>query len=172
MKAILVTKQMITTSEYIEVRTSLIHGSGIYAKKDIPKETRIIEYIGEKISRLKSELFDENPEKGIYLFELNKKYDLDGNVEYNTARFINHSCNPNCYVEIKNEEIWILSINEIKKGEELTYDYGFPLFNFLNYKCNCGTKKCVGYIVERDLWPKMFKKLIKMKKKNLVLSNK
>src|SRR3989338_5018031 len=130
MKAILVTKQMITTSEYIEVRTSLIHGSGIYAKKDIPKETRIIEYIGEKISRLKSELFDENPEKGIYLFELNKKYDLDGNVEYNTARFINHSCNPNCYVEIKKEEIWILSINEIKKGEELTYDYGFPLFNF------------------------------------------
>ena len=63
----------------------------------------------------------------VYVFELNKKYDIDGGVARNYARFINHSCDPNCEVEITNNEIWISSIKRIKKYTELTYNYGYPI---------------------------------------------
>ena len=61
----------------------------------------------------------------MYIFELNKKYDIDGFFRYNKARYINHSCNPNCEVDIINDRIWISSIKNIRKGQELSYDYGY-----------------------------------------------
>ena len=61
----------------------------------------------------------------MYIFELNSKYDIDGSYLYNKARYINHSCNPNCEVEISRGHIWIVSRKRIKKGQELSYDYGY-----------------------------------------------
>ena len=94
-------------------------------------------------------------EKEIYLFNLNKRYDLDGDFKFNTARLINHSCNPNCEVlEDKGRQLWIFAMRDIKKNEELTYDYGFSFDkDYKQYVCKCGSKNCVGYIVrEGSRW--------------------
>ena len=93
-------------------------------------------------------------EKQIYLYNLNSRYDLDGDFSYNTARLINHSCDPNCEVEGKGLEIWVTSIRFIEKGEELSYDYGFGFDqDYKQFPCKCGSKKCCGYIVrEGSRW--------------------
>ncbi|MFH1053148.1 MAG: SET domain-containing protein-lysine N-methyltransferase [Candidatus Woesearchaeota archaeon] len=151
-------------SELITVSKSNIHNNGVYAKTDIPKDTRIIEYVGKKLTQAESDkVWDEHWEKAkkdentgnVYLFELNKKYDIDGNVPWNTARLINHSCDPNCIIDIIKGKIWIISNREIKKGEEITYDYGFDLEDFKDHPCRCGSKRCVGYIVSDKHWPKL-----------------
>ena len=117
-----------------KVRKSKIHGKGVYATEDINKNVRIIEYIGQKITKPEGDKRSErrikkylnSKEKGsVYIFELNKKYDIDGSFGYNKARYINHSCDPNCEVEIIRGHIWITSIKKIKKGEEFSYDYGY-----------------------------------------------
>ena len=101
-------------------------------------------------------------EGSVYIFELNKRYDIDGLFEYNSARYINHSCNPNCEVEIIKNQIWIISIKNIKKNSEFNYDYGYPFDkdDFKDHVCKCGSNQCIGYIISRDDWPK-FKKNIK-----------
>ena len=154
-----------------KIKKSKIHGSGIIATENIPKNTKIIEYVGEKISkkegdkrsteRIKKYLNKKN-EGSVYIFELNKRYDIDGLFEYNSARYINHSCNPNCEVEIIKNQIWIISIKNIKKNSEFNYDYGYPFDkdDFKDHVCKCGSNKCIGYIISRDDWPK-FKKNIK-----------
>ncbi|MFH1316343.1 MAG: SET domain-containing protein-lysine N-methyltransferase [Candidatus Woesearchaeota archaeon] len=156
---------MITTkSKWITVSKSRIHNNGVYARTDIPKDTRIIEYVGNKLTQAESDkVWDEHWEKAkkdentgnVYLFELNKKIDIDGNVPWNTARLINHSCEPNCKVDISKGKIWIVSNREIKKGEEISYDYGFDLEDFKDHPCRCGSKRCVGYIVSDEHWPKL-----------------
>ena len=89
--------------------------------------------------------------KDIYLFDLNDKYCLDGDYSWNTARLINHSCNPNCEVVGKGLKLWIESIKDIKKGEELSYDYGFSFDeDFKNYPCKCNSLNCCGYIVRQE----------------------
>ena len=90
-------------------------------------------------------------DKEIYLFNLNKQYDLDGDFKFNTARLINHSCNPNCEVFDYNRQLWIFAIKNIKKDEELTYDYGFSFdkTDYKQYLCKCGSSNCVGYIVRK-----------------------
>ena len=107
--------------------------------------------IKERLSQKQSETnpkFDN--EKAIYLFNINKKYDLDGDFKFNIARLINHSCEPNCevlWIRIKNLG---LCYENIKKGEELSYDYGFNYDDdFKAYPCNCGAKNCAGYIVRQ-----------------------
>ncbi len=166
-----------TTSEYILVKESSIHHKGIFAKKEILKGTKVIEYVGDKITEKESDkrserTFDENeknPDHGsVYLFELDKKHDLDGDVPYNTARFINHSCDPNCETEIDNGKIWIIAIRDIKEGEEINYDYGYDLEDFENHPCKCNSKNCVGYIVAEEDRPKLLKKIIS--KKELALN--
>ena len=134
------------------IKKSNIDNRGLYANKDIKKGTKIIEYKGKIITRRQSE---ENPkfdnDKAIYLFNLNKRYDLDGDFKFNTARLINHSCNPNCEVSGTGLRIWVYAIKNIKKGEELSYDYGFSFDkDFKDYPCKCGAKNCVGYIVKSE----------------------
>ena len=156
-----------------KVKKSKIHGTGVFATETIPKNTEVIEYIGEKISKgignkrsekqIKKSL--KSSEIGsVYIFELNKKYDIDGNKSYNKARFINHSCNPNCEVDIIKNRIWISSIKKIKKGEELSYDYGyeFDKDDYTDHACKCGSKNCIGFIISSDQWSK-FKKFLKRK---------
>ena len=129
-----------------KVKKSNIDNKGLCANQDIKKGTKIIQYRGKIITRKKSE---EDPkfdnDKAIYLFNLNKRYDLDGDFKYNTARLINHSCNPNCEVKGAGLKIWVYAIKDIKKNEELSYDYGFGFDeDFKNYPCKCGSRNCVG----------------------------
>ena len=155
------------------VRRSKIHGPGVFAKKNILKNTKVIQYIGEKITRSEGNKRSEKRLKkylhsqtdgSVYIFELNKKYDIDGNPKYNKARYINHSCDPNCEVDIINNEIWISSIKKIKKGEELSYDYGFEFDkdDFKDHICKCGSKNCIGYIISSDDWKKYLKHIKKI----------
>jgi uncharacterized protein len=166
-----------TTSEWIEVRSSKIHNKGVFAAKDIPKGTKIIEYVGEKVTKKESdkisdseiELSKSNPNElgSVYLFTLNKNWDINGNVSYNTARLINHSCNPNCESDIIYGKIWVISTKNIKKGQELGYDYGYDIDDYEEHPCHCGSKNCIGYIVNSNQWIKLRKKLRWKKKKRL-----
>ena len=158
------------------VKRSKVHGSGVFATKDIKKNIKIIEYIGEKVTRsegdkrsakrIKNYLHSEET-GSVYIFELNKKYDIDGSPEYNKARYINHSCNPNCEIDIINGEIWISSIKKIHKGQELTYDYGyeFDKDDYKDHNCRCGEKNCIGYIISSDDWKKFAKHISKIIRK-------
>lgn len=136
-------------------KSSNIDNRGLFASKNIKKGTKIIYYTGKIITKKQTE---NNPkfdnDKAIYLFNLNNRYDLDGDFVYNTARLINHSCDPNCEVEGKGLKLWISSIKDINKNEELTYDYGFSFDeNYKDFPCKCGSKNCCGYIVrEGSRW--------------------
>jgi hypothetical protein len=153
-----------TTSPYIIVRKSSIHNRGVFARKDIPKGARVIEYVGEKVTKKEAEdrvtetigNADEN-NGAVYIFELNKRHDIDGKVPYNTARFINHSCDPNCETEIIRGHIWITALRDIKKGEEISYNYGYGPDEFEDHPCRCGSKNCIGYIVAEEHWRKVRK---------------
>jgi hypothetical protein len=153
-------------SEYAEIKESKIHNKGVFAKKDIPKRTKIIEYVGEKITKSESQKRAEKQLKksknhtvdgGVYIFELNKKYDIDGKVSWNPAQYINHSCSPNCEVEIIKGKIWIISLRKIKKGEEISYNYGYDLDEYKEHPCICGSRNCVGYILAEEHWKKIKK---------------
>ncbi len=164
-----------STSPYIIVKESSIHNKGVFARVDIPQGTRVIEYVGQKITKAeanrRSDIPLERHERdkrygAVYIFELNKRYDIDGNVFYNTARFINHSCDPNCEAENIRGHIWIISIRDIKKDEEITYNYGYDYEDYEDHRCFCQTDKCVGYIVDEDHWPKLKRDLSKKTQTN------
>ena len=148
-----------------KVKKSNIDKKGLYASKNIKSEVKIIDYIGKIITKKeaqKNSKFDNK--KDIYLFNINEKYDLDGDFKWNAARLINHSCSPNCEVEGKGLKLWIVSIKEIKKGEELTYDYGFSYdADYKQFPCKCGSMNCVGYIVREGSRWRINKKLKKYK---------
>jgi uncharacterized protein len=142
-----------------EVSKSGIHNLGLFATSDIPAGTRIIEYFGKKITKEESRKMAEEWEsqaraKGdglVYTFELNSEYDLDGNIENNPAKYANHHCEPNCESINEGETIWFVSSKDIKKGEEITFDYGYGMENFFDHRCRCGAASCPGYIVRKDL---------------------
>ena len=159
-----------------KVKKSSIHGTGVFATQNIAKNKKIIRYVGEKVKRsegnrrsaLRIKKYLHKKEQGsVYIFELNSRYDIDGTPSYNKARYINHSCDPNCEVDIINNEIWISSIKNIKKGQELSYDYGYDFDpdDYTDHVCKCGSKKCVGYIISEDQWPKYKRHLEKKIKK-------
>tara|TARA_B110000196_G_C20612654_1_gene415922 strand:- start:30 stop:494 length:465 start_codon:yes stop_codon:yes gene_type:complete len=136
-------------------RKSNIHRHGLSAATNIKKDQKIIQYKGKKVTLHKVETDSKyDNDKEIYLFNLNKRYDLDGDFKFNTARLINHSCDPNCEVLEDNKKLWIFAMRDIKKNEELTYDYGFSFDkDYKQYVCKCGAKNCVGYIVrEGSRW--------------------
>ena len=149
-------------------KKSHVHGSGLFTVQNIKKGTKIIEYIGDKVTKKEGDKradkqikqYKKNKNNGmVYVFELNKLYDIDGSVAYNHAKLINHSCNPNCEVEIINNEIWISAIKNIKKYTELSYNYGYSYdTDYVDHICKCGSSKCVGYILDEDHWPKLKKK--------------
>ncbi|MBT3407763.1 SET domain-containing protein-lysine N-methyltransferase [Candidatus Woesearchaeota archaeon] len=161
-----------TKSIYVKEKKSKIHGTGIYATRDIPKNTYVLEYVGEKVTKKQSDQiaqdlldkYEKNKKKyaGVFLFTLNSRFDINGNVKWNTARFINHSCDPNSEAVIDKGHIWIETIKNVKKGDEITYNYGYDVENYEDHPCWCGTKKCVSYIVAEKQWTKL-KKLLKKK---------
>jgi uncharacterized protein len=148
----------------IEVRKSKIHGNGVFALADLTEGETLIEYKGRRISsEMATELYGNNADTGhTFLFNLNDKWLIDGNVNGNSARWINHSCDPNCtgavhvnidYDEAK-DKIWIEALRPIKIGEELTYDYGIVLAERHTSKlkkiwtCRCGSEHCTGTMLK------------------------
>ncbi|MCA9478388.1 MAG: SET domain-containing protein-lysine N-methyltransferase [Nanoarchaeota archaeon] len=138
--------------------TSSKFGKGAIAAVDIPKGTKIIQYKGKLVSKeLGEKLSDKHRDQitpigtgTLWLFTLNDNYDIDGSRQANEARYINHSCEPNCEaINYDDEEIWIESIKDIKKGEELNYDYGFDEPDE-RFPCFCGSKNCRGWIVSSE----------------------
>jgi SET domain-containing protein len=138
-----------------KIKKSNIDNKGLYASKNIKAKQIVIHYKGKLVTKKEVE---KNPkfdnDKAIYLFNVNNRYDLDGDFEYNDARLINHSCNPNCEVDGKGLKLWIFALRDIKKGEELSYDYGFGYDkDYKQFVCKCGANNCVGYIVrEGSRW--------------------
>ena len=128
------------------------NGRGLYATKNIKVGTKIIEYVGNIITKKQTEDSDKfDNSKPIYLFNLNKRYDLDGDVSWNIARLINHSCSNNAEYEGKGLKIWVISNKEIKKGEEITCDYGFGYdSDYRQFPCECKSINCCGYIVRTE----------------------
>ena len=155
-------------SEYVKIDKSPIDKRrGLFAIKPIPKGEDIIQYGGLKITKKQAEdIADEQFEKGqknnsneghVYIFELNKKYDLDGNKSWNSARLINHSCTPNAETIDRAGEIWITAMSPIKEGEEITYNYGYDIEEFQEHPCYCNSKNCIGYIADEKHWKKLKK---------------
>ena len=98
----------------------------------------------------------ENRSNGaVYIFELNKRHDIDGNMPYNIARHINHSCDPNSEAEIIRGKIWIIALRDIAKGEEITYNYGYDFEDYEQHPCHCRTSRCVGFIMAEEHWPRL-----------------
>ena len=144
-------------NEWLELRRSPIHGLGGFARRDIPKGTRIIEYAGEKISNAEADRrYDDESMKRhhTFLFILNSRTCVDAAYEGNEARFLNHSCAPNCEALIERGHIWIEALTDIPAGAELVYDYQYeddPEYteeDLRFYACHCGAPNCRGTIVK------------------------
>ena len=151
---------------YVIIKTSKIHSRGLFAKVNIKKNRKIVEYIGSKkskkegfkIQEIQYQEWEKNKSKGMdYIFELNKGFSIDGNTRNNVAKYINHSCEPNCEVKILKNRIWIFSKRVIKKEDELTYNYGYDLEDFKKFRreCRCGAKKCIGYMIAQNMRKKV-----------------
>jgi SET domain-containing protein len=134
-----------------EIRESPIEGWGAFARTGISAGTRIVEYTGEKISKDESLRRCEAGNSRIFAFD--DAFDLDGNVDWNPARFVNHACVPNCEAVQQHDGIWIIAVRDIAAGEELTYNYGYDLEDYRNYPCRCGSPQCVGYIIAEEFFP-------------------
>ncbi len=141
----------------VHFKKSKIHGWGGFAKTDIRKGKRIIEYVGKKLTKKEAEQALED--LNCYVFTVNDDFDLDGSVKWNPARYINHSCDPNCEADVKKDRVWIYATRKIKKGEELGYNYGHDLDDWEDRPCCCGAKSCVGYMVAEEHYDEL-KKLI------------
>ncbi len=130
------------------VNESGIHGRGIFAAELIKEGQKIIEYTGEKIPSAEGDRRSEMDEKLTYIFILNDKYDIDGSVNGNDARLINHSCSPNAYTDSVDDGIWVIADKDIAEGEEITYDYSFDADGL--EKCHCRSKDCRGFMNDPD----------------------
>ena len=153
-------------NELYEVRKSGVHGYGGFAKRDLKKGTRVTEYLGDRISHKEADAryedHDEN-DNHTFLFIVDKRTVIDAGVGGNNARFIDHQCDPNCESTIEKGHVWIETIRDVKKGEELGYDYQIgrekedPDNVDEVYACRCGSPKCRGTM----LWPPQREQFLK-----------
>ncbi len=143
------------------VRRSPRHGRGVFAVRTIAVGTRIIEYTGELISDVEGERRHPTPAPGVseepehtYLLTLDEERVIDANVGGNEARFINHSCEPNCEPIAYGDHMWIVAVRDIKPGEELAYDYAIELDERhtpavkRRFPCACDARRCRGSILK------------------------
>lgn len=147
-------------SPYVELRTSEIQGTGAFATRNIRKGTRIIEYVGQRISwRTADKRYDDSTmgRHHTFLFTVDDKLCIDGAVNGNEARFINHSCDGNCEAINDRKRIFIEARRNIKAGDELLYDYMYERTAEHNeedeklYRCRCGAAKCRGSILAAEI---------------------
>ncbi|MFO1427222.1 MAG: SET domain-containing protein-lysine N-methyltransferase [Steroidobacteraceae bacterium] len=146
------------SNPWVRVRNSKIHGRGVFAARRIPKGTRIIEYVGDRISHKEADerYEDHDPnDNHTFLFIVDARTVIDAGVGGNAARFINHSCDGNCESVIEKSRVWIEAVRDIEQGEELGYDYEIgrekddPENVDEIYACRCGSRNCRGTM----LWP-------------------
>lgn len=146
------------------VRRSRIHGRGVYATRKIRTGEKIIEYTGRPIPKGEENADKYNDdlkkEAHTFLFYIDRNLTIDATYNGSAAKWINHSCDPNCETVIQNRRVYIKALRMIQKGEELTYDYA--LFSrdkwkrnyWQRYACRCGTRKCRGVILKRPHPPR------------------
>jgi SET domain-containing protein len=143
----------------IEVRDSALHGRGVFAVARIAKGTRIIEYLGERVSHTEADRrysHKQPTDNHTFLFVVDARTVIDAGVDGNAARFVNHACEPNCESVIENRRVFIEALRAIKPGEELTYDYQIrraaddPPDIDAVFACHCGSADCRGTM----LWPR------------------
>jgi SET domain-containing protein len=137
------------------VRNSPVHGRGVFAARALKKGERIVEYKGELISWKEADRrppSDPDDPHHTFFFSLSDgKTDIDANVRGNAARWINHSCEPNCETEETDDgRVFIEALRDIRRGEELNYDYGLIIDERITptlkkqHECRCGSSKCRG----------------------------
>ena len=143
--------------KYLTFKTSTIHGTGAFARRKIRSGTKIIEYIGEKLT--KKEAVRQLELDNGYIFTIDEDYDLNGAVDWNPARFINHGCEPNCEAVDYDGHIWIVATRTIHPGEELTYNYGYDLEDWQEHPCQCRARTCLGYMIAEELFPVIRRRL-------------
>lgn len=144
-----------SASPRIEVRTSAIHGSGVFARRSIPKGARIVEYVGERISTEEADARyndDAMPHAHTFLFTVDEHTVIDAAHGGNEARFINHSCEPNCEAVNEDGRIYVEALRDIAAGEELTYDYNLERGELTpgwreRYACSCAAPSCRGTLL-------------------------
>jgi SET domain-containing protein len=155
-------------NKWIIVRHSPVHGYGCFARKHIPKGTRIIEYTGDRISHKAADKRYEDADPGdnhTFLFIADRRTVIDATYGGNESRFINHSCDGNCTSQIEKGRVFIDATRDIARGEELGYDYQIPRDKDdppnvdRIYACRCGAEACRGTM----LWPPKRKKAVKRK---------
>ena len=142
----------------LEVRDSTLHGLGVFAAHRIRKGTRIIEYLGERVSHAEADRRYEHKvaeDAHTFLFIVDSRTVIDAGVDGNEARFVNHACDPNCESVIEDRRVFIEALRAIEPGEELTYDYQIqresddpPDIDAI-FACCCGSERCRGSM----LWP-------------------
>jgi hypothetical protein len=143
----------------IEVRESAIQGRGVYATRRIRKDTWVVQYTGEVITHAEADRRSDDEAMDrhhTFLFILDEHTCIDATAHGSDARYINHSCEPNCEAvqEEDDHEIWIVALRDIAAGEELTYDYGYVVEMESEaearrlYPCHCGTPSCRGTILK------------------------
>jgi len=149
----------------LRLRASPTHGLGVFAGERIPKKRRIVEYTGERISDERADrraIADPNRRADDFMFGVNKRVVIDASMDGSIARFINHSCAPNCESVTVGTRVFIETLREIRKGEELNYDYHLALdgprdVNWQTlYACHCGADECRQFLLE-DI-PKRYRK--------------
>jgi SET domain-containing protein len=146
-------KKRVRRPPLFEVRNSPIHGSGVFALRRIRKGTTVIEYTGERVSHAEadSRYEDKDPDDNhTFLFTVDARTVIDGGVDGNEARFINHGCDPNCASTARGRRIYIEALRTIQPGEELAYDYQIdrdpedpPNVDEI-FACRCGAVACRG----------------------------
>jgi uncharacterized protein len=140
------------------IRSSPIQGKGAFATQAIAAGTRLIEYAGERLTPEQADV--RYPDDAVerhhtFLFAIDDDIVIDAAVDGNDARFINHSCAPNCDAVVDDGRIWIETIRDVEPGEELAYDYAYILAERHSpaakrrYPCNCGAANCRGTILAR-----------------------
>ncbi|NUO39363.1 MAG: SET domain-containing protein-lysine N-methyltransferase [Gemmatimonadaceae bacterium] len=148
---------------YFEVRSSKIQGKGAFAIRNIRKGTRLIEYLGQRISwRTADKRYDDEKmsRHHTFLFTVDDKTVIDAAVDGNDARFLNHSCDGNCEAITDRKRIFIEARRNIKAGDELLYDYQYERTDDHTeedekfYACRCGSPKCRGSILAPKPTPK------------------
>jgi hypothetical protein len=139
------------------VRRSRIHGRGVYAARKIHKGTRIIEYLGDRITHAEADArYEHKPQEDghTFLFVVDDDICIDAGVGGNAARFINHSCAPNCETLIENSRVFIEALRDIEPGEELGYDYQLTWEStddpdeLALFACRCGAPECRGTMLD------------------------
>jgi uncharacterized protein len=163
------------TQRRIQVRKSGVHGKGVFALQDIPEGETLIEYIGEIITWKEAQRrhpWNPDDPNHTFYFHVDDGRVIDAAVGGNAARWINHSCDPNCEADEEEGRVFIKSLRNIEAGEELNYDYGLIIDEKYTkklkaeYPCWCGSKNCRGTLLApKDDGKKKKKKKDKKKKK-------